>query len=373
MHSTLPSINLQQPANDETEISLFGPGAGESIVLHCGNGNWFIIDTFISSETKLPIAIEYLESLGLDPSICVKGILLTHWHADHTKGAFELFKRCTSAKLYLPLSFNSHDFFCLMGLFSADQFSSKANALGEYEKILRYVRQNNMKTRLAWIKNGHLFFDLRTDTHTRMIALSPSDTTVVNAAAKFASLNPQDGDDRIVRIIGGSSENLGAVAVHFSFGSFSALLGSDLESRSAPEVGWSAVINADLYAQYSLSKAAVYKVAHHGSATGEHPDIWAKLLKDLPISIVTPFTPQANPLPLESDLNRLANYSSEVYLTRATASAKPVRRDKMVEREMNSIVISRKPIDRTAGHIQIRASEKGSITTMSNAHVRIVK
>lgn len=373
MKSTLLSINRTPPAVNEAEISLFGPGLGECIVLHLGLGEWFIIDTFFSPETRLPIAIEYLESLGLDPSRCVKGVLLTHWHSDHTTGAFELFKRCTSAKLFLPQSFNNTAFLALIELYTNNQLTSDMPAIDEYKKILRYIKSNDLRSRLSWVKAGSLIFDQRNDRNARMVALSPSETTVANAAAKFASLRPDCGEQRTVRIIGGDNENLRAVVAHFTFGEFCALLGSDLETKSSLDVGWAAILECGLYEQFSLQKADVYKVAHHGSSTGEHSGIWSDLLKKQPVSLITPFSKLIDPLPRAADLSRISENSKKVYLTRPSNSARETRRDRMVERQMKAIVKCRKIVDRRTGHIQVRATEQGVSSINLNEFAQAIK
>ena len=53
------------PNDDEIEITIFGRGFGECIVLCCKNQNFIIIDSFINPSTKKPIAIDYLNSLNL--------------------------------------------------------------------------------------------------------------------------------------------------------------------------------------------------------------------------------------------------------------------------------------------------------------------
>ena len=53
------------PARDEIELTLFGPGYGESVVLHIGDGAWAIVDSCIDKDGR-PSALSYLENL--DPA-----------------------------------------------------------------------------------------------------------------------------------------------------------------------------------------------------------------------------------------------------------------------------------------------------------------
>lgn len=48
------------PAHDELEVSVFGPGYGEAIVIHLGENEWILIDSCIEPESKEPAAIHYL-------------------------------------------------------------------------------------------------------------------------------------------------------------------------------------------------------------------------------------------------------------------------------------------------------------------------
>ncbi|MYC69907.1 MAG: hypothetical protein F4X17_04275 [Gemmatimonadetes bacterium] len=54
------------PGDDDFEFTVFGPGYGESIVLHVGNGAWVIIDSCVDADGR-PHALRYLESIGIDP------------------------------------------------------------------------------------------------------------------------------------------------------------------------------------------------------------------------------------------------------------------------------------------------------------------
>ena len=62
-----PDFNLP-PADDEFELSVFGPGMGECLVIHLGQGDWLVIDSCRYPGAKSPVAIAYLEALGIEPS-----------------------------------------------------------------------------------------------------------------------------------------------------------------------------------------------------------------------------------------------------------------------------------------------------------------
>ena len=60
------------PELDVIEVSLFGPGYGECVVLHLGAGEWVIVDSCLDHRTGQPATLVYLSSLGIDPAVAVK-------------------------------------------------------------------------------------------------------------------------------------------------------------------------------------------------------------------------------------------------------------------------------------------------------------
>ena len=72
------------PRDDEFELTLLGPGYGESIVMHVGEGAWVLVDS--CGRANAPAALEYLGTLGVDPAEAVKLIVASHWHDDHVRG-----------------------------------------------------------------------------------------------------------------------------------------------------------------------------------------------------------------------------------------------------------------------------------------------
>ena len=84
------------PGEGEFELTLFGPGYGESAVLHVGTGVWIIVDSCIDTDGT-PTALRYLESIGIDPAQAVNLVVATHWHDDHIRGMARLVSACSQA------------------------------------------------------------------------------------------------------------------------------------------------------------------------------------------------------------------------------------------------------------------------------------
>lgn len=63
---------LNFPNRDELEVSIFGPGYGESIVIHFSDGQWMIVDSCLDPDSVLPVPLSYLMQLNVDVDKAVK-------------------------------------------------------------------------------------------------------------------------------------------------------------------------------------------------------------------------------------------------------------------------------------------------------------
>ena len=54
------------PDDDCLEVSLFGPGYGECVVVHLGFGDWVVVDSCIEPDSRDPIALAYFSAIGTD-------------------------------------------------------------------------------------------------------------------------------------------------------------------------------------------------------------------------------------------------------------------------------------------------------------------
>lgn len=104
------------PRRDEFEVSLLGLGYGESILVHVGEGEWLVVDCYLSSN-GLPAALNYLYRINVDPATAVKLVVATHWHDDHIRGMNKLIVACSSA------------YFCCASALNNDEFLGVASAL----------------------------------------------------------------------------------------------------------------------------------------------------------------------------------------------------------------------------------------------------
>ncbi|MDH4188144.1 MAG: MBL fold metallo-hydrolase, partial [Nitrospira sp.] len=134
------------PATDEIEICLFGPGYGESILLHLGRNDWAIIDSCLS-RFKTPAPIEYLKALGLRPSEVVKLVVATHWHDDHVGGLGSIVREAESAKFVCSEALNAEEFLTLVRAYKARAMLTSPG-VKEFNDVIDVLNQRS-RTKLG--------------------------------------------------------------------------------------------------------------------------------------------------------------------------------------------------------------------------------
>ena len=309
------------------------------------------------------IALNYLESLGVNAATQVTGLLLSHWLSDHIKGAYQLVSACENAAIHASAALFSSEAVNLACLYKNDPFNNTDKEIREFRNIVEYLKEQGQQGRFDLVHARHYFFDDR-DTATRLIALSPSTVATTQAIERIRELKPKGGQRR-ARLIAPSSENLNAVALHFSFGEFSAVLGSDLEETGNVHTGWSAVHNSNIATQLSLSKSHVYKVAHHGSETGHHQDTWEHFLVSQPQAITTTYSNSL--LPKQSDIDRIKPLASSLIVTRDPTPKNKTKRNSFTDRWLKRQTTRRHVINDKIGHIQIRITTDGEFSVAKNS------
>ena len=103
-------MTINPPEYDEFELSLFGPGVGECIVVHLGEGEWAVVDSCLNPRAKEPVALSYLKSLGLDVGRSVRLVVVTHWHDDHMEGVATLLQHATNAVFCISIALRKDEF-----------------------------------------------------------------------------------------------------------------------------------------------------------------------------------------------------------------------------------------------------------------------
>lgn len=344
------------PARDEFEVSVFGPGLGECIVVHLGDNEWCVVDSFISRGASESIAAQYLRGFDNDALNRIRLIVATHWHDDHIRGLSQLVKLVPQASFACSDALNSSQFLTLAAAFSGP--FSRSSGTDELGKILGAAepaiaaRPSKMKSPMWAGENRHLLTlpavpGVRSHP-VKIVALSPSDRTKMLALQEFANLTPSVGTS--VRRLGRGGENHASVAIWIDTGNEYLILGADLEHVDDHQRGWRAVLNSH-DSHRTNQRASFIKVPHHGSITGDAPEVWARMLVTNPVAVVTGYTPSRLPKP--SDLKRLAQRTDRLFHTTIASTRTPAR-DPSVEKMMKMFSKDRKALIGRAGQVRMR-------------------
>jgi hypothetical protein len=332
------------PAPDQVEVSVFGPGTGECIVVHTGHNRWMVVDSCM--ERGQPAALRYLASVGV-PTTCIEHVVVSHWHNDHIRGIAAVFESAVNAEVHCSAALCSDEF---KKLVAAGRTPHADMGTTELDRLLVARRARNEGARresigTAWVAERTLIS--RTEI-AETLALSPSSATQTLALHEIAELLPKPGPKR--NIVAQRANSVAVVLLvhcHPPRGPI-VLLGSDLEVTRASNTGWHAVALAA--SKLGLGQSAVYKVAHHGSPTGYDAQIWRSLVSANAHCVVTPF--QASRLPSDDDRERLRNHSPHVYLTAPEVGSRPRRRE--LESVIRAAAHSRRTIGSRMGHVRLR-------------------
>jgi hypothetical protein len=344
--------NDNPPRDAEFEMTVFGPGVGECIVLHLGNGDWIIVDSCVLPGRTRPVALEYLSSIGVDPVAGVRALVATHWHDDHIQGIAEVLRECTNARFVMSAALESQQFYQLVLEVNAQNRLVKHNSsASEFADIIEILESRAAAEYVVgadmYVSDGHRVFHGGHGSVVDVWALSPSATTITNAMAGLADRLLTGGDCRRFKHFGANDLS---VAILVQAGGYELLLGADLENTAAPHFGWKAVLNS---ATRPKTRANAFKIAHHGSANADHNDIWLSMLIDKPASVVTPYAKLAEPLPRDSDLRRIKTRTNALFCTTWPPSRKPPKR-RGVDGIISSATRNRRAINSDTGHVRLR-------------------
>ena len=343
------------PSRDEIEISIFGPGIGESIVIHVGNNEWLIVDSCIDRTTRNPIAIKYLKDLNVNISSSVKLFIVTHWHDDHIRGASAILGECEGALFVCSGAISPGEFiqFCLSG----KDALMESSGLDEFNEILEVLSSRTNDGRRESRGPGWAIADRRLLNlpkegrcfNVEVHALSPSDAAMTLALREIGQLMPNAGAPK--RRVISQTPNHASVALWIIIEDLNILLGSDLENHPPNNLGWKAVL---LSKNRPAGRALVVKIPHHGSSDAYNRDMWDQMVLSDPIALLTPFASGVKPLPSTTDIGRIRKHASQIYCTGQPSGSHPPRRDRSVERTIRETVRTQRLVHGRMGHVRVR-------------------
>ena len=339
------------------ELSLFGPGIGECLVVHLGGGDWMVVDSCWNTAGDKAIAVDYLEGLGVDIGKQVKLIVATHWHDDHVHGLSNLLGYASSARFACSVALRCEEFMALVAASDDIKPIAHSSGVSEFAEALKIMRSRSSGRHPGgpnhWAGEGTRLYAQTSPNVVEVHALSPSSQTITNAQRGIARLLPSAG--KPVRQLPAPSQNDTCIALLVQTSGLNFLLGADLEAGSSGQSGWQAVLASPTK---SCVLSSGYKIAHHGSANADLDAIWTDLLVSNPHAILTPYIRGAKPLPSDEDISRLQSKTDSLYSTLVPFSKTPPTRDKAADKTMKEVLRSRRAM-RTPGQIRLRAPING--------------
>lgn len=293
---------LTGPRPDEIEVSLLGPGYGESVVVHLGDGEWMVVDSCTGRDGE-PAALKYLDRIGVDPGSAVRMIVATHWHDDHTRGMSRIVEECTSARFCCALTLRNRELLAVVEGLAGKTGFRMSNGAREIRAV--FSRLAERKNQPVWAIAGRPVFR---STGCAVRSLSPGDETVERFLQSIGSLiSTQEMSPR--RVLPPSPNEL-SVVLWVEFSGAIVLLGADLEKS-----GWTAILGERTGSE---GGASVFKVPHHGSVTADAPRVWRQMLEPEPFAVLAPWRRGNKSLPTPDDVARILSRT-----TTAFASADP--------------------------------------------------
>jgi hypothetical protein len=321
---------LAKPADDEVELTAFGPGYGESLVIHLGMGEWMLVDSCIRAG-RLP-ALDHLRSMGVDPNTAVKLLVATHWHDDHVRGIARAAAECGEALFVLSDALHQDELITGLAGVRPGMFGRVPSGVDELGEVVRHLERADELHRLAWGLVRRQLYRLLSPVGAEVIALSPCDKVVTETRRGIGSQLSSVHDDA-PRPIPKPDRNEGAVVLWVHVGDASLLLGADLEETDDDETGWTAVVGS-MKDDSRQGAGEVFKVPHHGSVNGHQELVWTKLLVEQPEAVVCPHVLGRNSLPTKEHLDLLCE-RSRVHMT-----AEPDRRSGSRQREGGPVALN---------------------------------
>jgi hypothetical protein len=216
------------PAEDEIEISLFGPGVGEACVIHLTGGKWLVIDSCINRKTRENAVTSYFDRMGIDMGEAVALIVATHAHNDHIGNMSRIVERSKSARYVCSVAMSLEEFFELSEV-DLELEEVRESVMDELRRI-----EVELAGRQPEYAQAGLELYVRRESElpsVRIQALSPSDEEIRSAQRRLANAFPKPGDSPKPLP---QDPNEMAVVLWVEVGGDRILLGSDLLSGPAP-------------------------------------------------------------------------------------------------------------------------------------------
>jgi beta-lactamase superfamily II metal-dependent hydrolase len=339
-----------KPKDTEVEVTLIGTGGGygESIVLKVSKDSWVIIDSCINPNNKQPLAIEYLNSIGVNLDN-VELIICTHWHNDHIKGLSKALELCKKAEFCFSSVHDLDKFLLLCELDYTKSTKGSISSTNEFSQCLKIINDREDAYFVRAQKDLLLLKKKNIEIDFEIFSLSPSPKTIINFDSEISTLITEFGKRNTAVI--NKTPNDKSVAILLKFNNHRVLLGADLEIGKDDSEGWKHIVKHSKI--IDNNKASLYKIPHHGSENGYLEAIFDVLVNNDSVLKLTPYN--SSGLPTEDMTNVYLGHSKDLFITSQNhKNKKPKKRDNSIEKVINRSVVSLVEIKFTHGIIRSR-------------------
>jgi Metallo-beta-lactamase superfamily len=331
------------PPSDQLEVSVIGPGFGEAIVIHFGDGRWATVDSCVDQDGNCA-SLEYLKAIGVK-SNQVEFVIATHWHQDHIRGLPKLLEWASGAQFWCPSVFADDDFLKFASAYSEADISRLGAPTSDLAQVFDLLDKRGSPPRHA--HQDTVIYSSPTAS-IQIFALSPVQSRIRQFLKHIASLIPKFKQPRLR--VGNLHPNLVSLAVRLVVGGDAVILGADLQEQ--PYQGWTELLNTSQCLHGP--KATLFKIPHHGSQNAHLDRQWSDLLVQSPSAVLTPYNRGSQKLPTEQDVRRIVSLSPSAFSTARTTSVAPRRLDRAVERSLDEGGIKLRSSEIKIGHVQCR-------------------
>jgi hypothetical protein len=343
----------ERPEPDEVEVSIFGPGKGESVAVHLGYGRWIIVDSCVDQISNTVPALDYLRRMGVALDQDVDMVLATHAHDDHIAGISQVLRECESAFFSSSIAMTHEDFIALLEEDYQAALNLRKSSYSEFRSVFDILadrRKNapSQQHRKWGLQDQPLISRTWANGQAAHVTcLSPSHESVTRAQAKLAAAVPKPGQPR--RLLRGDPNEFSIALWIESFDKVM-LLGADLVKGPAG-CGWAGILS-----NFSPSRrASLFKVPHHGAPNADEPRVWSELLTADPVVLLAPFRAGRRPRPDAADRARICSRTSQAYITAGPSLPSPSKAVKAQRAGLGHMVVSAQAAWGRTGHVQARS------------------
>ena len=280
------------PNSDVVQVVVLGKGVGECILIALHPDEWIVVDSYREAGGQ-PAALTFLESVGINPAQAVVAVVLTHLHADHYDGIYDLLLACPNARFVMPAAVpEPHWGRVLQHLLTSEP--PRARGLQQVANAFRLALDTGRFRSAAidtYIESRHPELSVLAPLPAAQLAANAATSPAVATAARA-----------VLR------ENYTSIVLWLRAGAASALLAADMDRHAV--LGWQALLETHTTTRRIAPPASLVKVPHHASAHAHYAPVY-QVLAQPGVAVLTPN--RNSKLPDTSTVNDIKSRGYDVW------------------------------------------------------------